>query len=118
MQEYLLLVHTEGDHLSSFSAEEQQQHVQRMGKYIENLMKTGKIKGAQPLEIGGLIITGKKGKIKDGPFTETKEVIVGYFHILANDLAEATEIAKANPILFDAVAKIEVRPIKSLKGIN
>jgi hypothetical protein len=118
MQEFLLLVHTKGDHLTSFSPEEQQQHVQRMGRYIENLMKTGKIKGAQPLEIAGTLVTGKKGKIKDGPFTETKEVIVGYFHILANDLAEATEIAKANPILVDAAARIEVRPIKSLKGIN
>lgn len=118
MQEFLLLVHTEGDHLASFSPEEQQQHIQRMGSYIENLMKSGKIKGAQPLEIGGSTVTGKKGKIKDGPFTETKEVIVGYFHILANNLDEAIEIAKANPILTDAEARIEVRPIKSLKGIN
>lgn len=118
MHEFLLLVYTEGDHLTSFSPKEQQQHVQRMGNYIENLMKSGKIKGAQPLEIGGSVVTGKKGKIKDGPFAETKEVIVGYFHILASDLKEATEIARANPVLSDSEARIEVRPIKSMRGIN
>jgi len=41
------------------------------------------------------------------------------FLILANDLEEAINIAKANPIYEDRLkARIEVRPIKTVEGIN
>jgi hypothetical protein len=43
------------------------------------------------------MISGSKGTWKDGPFNETKEVIVGYYHIVAKDFDEAIEIAKGNP---------------------
>lgn len=118
MKEFLLLIRTEGDHFDSMSTADQQDHVQRVGKYIGKLMEEGKLKGAQPLEMDGKIIHGKKGVFKDGPFNESKEVIVGYFHILANDLNEALDIAKANPLFQDTEAWIEVRPVKTLEGIN
>jgi len=64
-------------------------------------------------------ISGTKGKLKDGPFNETKEVIAGYFLVQAKDMQEAIEIAKMNPVLgSSASARIEVRPIKILEGIN
>lgn len=85
MKEFLLLIRTEGDHLAALSAEQQQQHVQKIGNYIGDLMKNGKLKGAQPLDMAGAMIHGKKGVFRDGPFNESKEVIVGYFHILANE---------------------------------
>jgi hypothetical protein len=66
----------------------------------------------------GTIITSPKGKLKDGPFNETKEVIAGYFLIEANDLAEAIAIAKQNPVLDNAKARIEIRPVKTMEGIN
>ena len=46
----------------------------------------------------------------DGPFGESKEVIGGYWFILANDLDEAVEIAKGNPCL-TAGLFFEIRPI-------
>ncbi len=73
---------------------------------------------AQPLEIEGAIIHGNKGVFKDGPFNESKEVIVGYFHILAENLEEAVKIAKANPMFDDQEAVMEVKPIKQVDGIN
>lgn len=118
MKEFMLLIRTEGDHLSGLSPEEQQQHVQKIGGYINKLMNEGKLKGAQPLEIEGSIVQGSQGVVKDGPFNETKEVIAGYFHIQAEDLQEAVEIAKANPIFEEADCNIEVRPIKIMEGIN
>lgn len=118
MKEFMLLIRTEDDHLANMSAEEQQKHVQKIGDYIGKLMQEGKLKGAQPLDMDGIMVQGNKGVVKDGPFNETKEVIVGYFHILANDLNEAVEIAKANPIFEDVDGKIEVRPIKTMEGIN
>lgn len=118
MKEFMLLIRTEDDHLKNMSPEEQQDHVQKVGGYIDKLMKEGKLKGAQPLEMDGAIVQGTQGVVKDGPFNETKEVIAGYFHILAKDLEEAVEIAKANPIFEDSDGRIEVRPIKTMEGIN
>ena len=119
MKEFMLLIRTEGDHLSSLTPEKQQEHLQRVIIYIEDLMKNGKLKSAQPLEMESTIISGTKGKLKDGPFNESKEVIAGYFMILAKDMNEAIEIGKRNPIFESATsARIEVRPIKILPGIN
>jgi hypothetical protein len=119
MQEYLLLIHTEGDHLEKLPKNEQQEHLQRVGTYIGDLMKEGKLKSAQPLEMDGVIVSSTKGKLKDGPFNETKEVIAGYFLITANNLQEAVDIARKNPVFSDKTdARIEVRPIKKLEGIN
>ena len=119
MKEFMLLIRTQGDHLAELSPEQQQQHLDKVMGYIGNLMKEGKLKGAQPLEMQGSIISGSKGALKDGPFNETKEVIAGYFHIIVNDLDEAMAIARANPVFEDGTgARIEVRPIKTMEGIN
>ncbi|MGX1929216.1 YciI family protein [Flagellimonas sp. 2504JD4-2] len=118
MQEFMIFIKTKGDHLEGLSPEQQQAHVQKIGKYIGGLMESAKLKGAQPLEMDGAIIHGNKGVFKDGPFNESKEVIVGYFHIVAENLEEAIAIAKANPMFEDAEGSIEVRPIKQMEGIN
>jgi len=118
MHEFMLLVKTVGDHLEGLSAEEKQGHIERISGYIENLMSQGALKGAQPLDMDGVIVSREGGTFKDGPFNETREVIVGYFLIQANSLDEAIEIAKANPVFEDASARIEVRPIKQMEGIG
>src|SRR5215216_6317860 len=99
MKQFMMLIRTEGDHLQELSVADQKNHVQKVGGYIGNLMQDGRLKSAQPLEMEGTIITSPKGKSKDGPFNETKEVIAGYFLIEANDLQEAIAIAKQNPVL-------------------
>ncbi len=58
-------------------------------------------------------MSGSQGTWKQIPFNESEEVQVGYYHILARDLNEAIEIAKANPEFeYGTTARIEVRPIK------
>lgn len=118
MKQFLFLIRTEGDHLQELNPEEQTQHVQKVGGYIGKLMEEGKLKSAQPLEMEGTIVTSPKGKLKDGPFNETKEVIAGYFLIEAENITEAVAIAKANPVLENEKARIEIRPIKKMEGIN
>lgn len=119
MKEFMLLIRTDNNHLDALSPEEQQKHLQKVMVYIEDLMKTGKLKSAQPLEFEGAIISGTSGKLKDGPFNESKEVIAGYFLIQAKDLDEAIQIAKNNPTFETGMpTRIEVRPIKIIEGIN
>jgi len=113
MKEFMLLIRNEGDGKAALSPEQQQQFLKACQVYIEDLMKKGNLKSAQPLVREGIMVSGSVGAFKDGPYNETKEIIVGYYHILANDLDEAIAIAKRNPeFAFVKGAKIEVRPIK------
>ena len=119
MKEFMLIIRTQGDHLQILPEEKQKQHLQKVMNYIGGLMKEERLNSAQPLEMEGSIISSTRGKFKDGPFNESKEVIAGYFIIKANSLQEAIEIAKANPVFEDGTdARVEVRPIKIMQGIN
>ena len=119
MKQFMLLIRTEGDHFLEISEEDQKRHLEKVTVYIEDLMKQGKLKSAQPLEMESVIISGTKGKLKDGPFNESKEVIAGYFLLLAENMQEAIEIGRRNPIFESSkTARIEVRPIRILHGIN
>ena len=118
MQEFMLFIYTVGDHMAEMSPEKQQQHVQKVGSYIEKLAKDGKLKGAQPLEMSGVTITGHKGNFHDAPFNETKEVIGGYYHLVADSLQDVVEIVKMDPRFDDNEWKVEIRPIRIVEGIN
>jgi hypothetical protein len=116
MKDFLLLIRTEGDVWTSLSPQQLQEHIEKGTSYIGNLMKEGKLKSAAPLDKGSRIVSETDGIIKDGPFNETKEVIAGYFHIVAEDIEEAVQIAKANPIFRDIPTKIEVHLMKAIGG--
>ena len=118
MNEYLLLIRTEGDYCEGMSAQHHKEHLQKVANYIDNLVANGKLKGAQPLSMEGTMLNGTKGAFKDGPFIESKEVIIGYYLILAKDLNEAKEIAMANPVFEETDARMEIRAIKHEEGIN
>jgi hypothetical protein len=49
--------------------------------------------------------------VSDGPFAEAKEVVGGYWFILADSLAEAAALAAQNPCLAFGLIN-EVRPIE------
>src|SRR5437879_2637769 len=72
-----------------------------MGKYNEELMKAGvllDLAGLQPSSKGTRIkFSGGKRTIVDGPFTEAKELIAGYWIIQVKSREEALEWAKRAP---------------------
>jgi hypothetical protein len=116
MKDFLLIIRTEGDVWTSLSPKQLQEHIDHGTAYIGNLMKEGKLKSAAPLDKGSRIVTSTNGIVKDGPFNESKEVIAGYFHIVAKDVQEAVDIAKANPIFQDIPTRIEVHAMKAVGG--
>lgn len=118
MKEFMVFIKNQGNPVLNLSPEQQQEHVQKVGGYIKGLMEAGKMKAAQPLEMEGTIISQKDGKFVDGPFNETKEVISGYYHILALDFDEAVEIIKADPRFDDGDWRLEIRPVMTVDGIN
>jgi hypothetical protein len=115
MKEYLLILKTKGSVWTDLSPEQLQNHIKNGGAYIGNLIKEGKLKNANPVDQGSRLVTGSNGVLKDGPFNESKEMVAGYFHIVAKDMDEAVAIAKANPIFNDISTKIEVHPMMAIK---
>jgi hypothetical protein len=113
MKEFMFFIRKQSDSKMTLSAERHQQLLKGCEAYIGRLKKEGKLISAQPIERDGNIISCSNNVWKDVPFNEIKEVIGGYYHILAEDLSEAIAIAKANPEFeFNPDTRIEVRPIK------
>lgn len=85
-----------------------------MAKYNEALLDAGILRGAEGLhrssEGARVRIANGKTSIIDGPFSETKELVAGYWVIEAKSKEEAVAWAKRVPA-GDAVADIEVRPL-------
>jgi hypothetical protein len=92
-----------------------------MGKFNEELMKAGvlvDLSGLKPSSQGARIrFSGDKVTVIDGPFTETKELIAGYWIINVKSLAEAIEWGKRapNPHGKGRDAEIEIRPFFELE---
>ena len=113
MKEFMFFIRKNSDSKETLSPDKFQQFLKSCEIYIDNLKKQGKLISAQPIDRDGTIIYGKKDEWKNAPYNENNEVIGGYYHILANDLEEAIEIAKANPEFeFNSDTRIEIRPIK------
>jgi hypothetical protein len=76
--------------------------VERMTKYNESLSKAGvllSVDGLHPPSAGQrLTFSGGKAKVTDGPFTESKELVGGYWIIQVKSKAEALEWARRAPM--------------------
>jgi hypothetical protein len=84
-----------------------------MGKYNDQLRKAGillAMDGLTPPSMGArLTFKGGKAKITDGPFTEAKEVIAGYWMIEVKSREEALEWASRIPCMEEGT--VEVRRV-------
>jgi hypothetical protein len=87
--------------------------VERMMKYNEQLAKSGvllSMDGLRPPEMGARVrYAGGKPSVKDGPFTESKEVVGGYWMIQVKSRDEAIEWARRIPAAEDDI--VEVRQV-------
>ncbi|HEX2462935.1 MAG TPA: YciI family protein [Vicinamibacterales bacterium] len=87
-----------------------------MAKYNEELVKAGLMlagDGLQPSSKGARVrFQGNKRTVIDGPFTETKELVAGYWIWQCESKQEAIEWLKRAP--FDDGAEVEVRQVFEL----
>jgi hypothetical protein len=85
----------------------------KMGKYNEQLVKAGVMlagDGLHPTSKAKRVkFSGDKRTVIDGPFTETKELIAGYWLWQVRSMDEAVEWLKRAP--FDGGTEIEIRPV-------
>ncbi|MEM6813051.1 MAG: YciI family protein [Bacteroidota bacterium] len=115
---FMFLVHSDKNQMTEMSAQHQKEHIQKVGSYIGDLAKSGKLIDAQPLAMEGELISAKDGKVSQKKLTIANQAIAGYYVVKAKDLQEAIAIAKADPRFEENGWKLEVRPIKQVSGIN
>src|SRR5450755_2768311 len=86
-----------------------------MGNYNEELVKSGVMlagEGLHPSSKGARVkFSGPKRAVVDGPFTETKDLIAGYWLWQCASLAEAIEWVKRCPNPTGDESEIEIRQI-------
>ena len=86
-----------------------------MGKYNEELVKAGVMlagEGLHPSSKGARVkFSGEKRTVIDGPFTEAKELIAGYWLWQVKSKEEAIEWVKRCPNPTGAESEIEIRPV-------
>lgn len=86
-----------------------------MGNFNEELVKAGVMlagEGLHPSAKGARVqFSGSQRKVIDGPFTETKELIAGFWLWQVKSLAEAIEWVKRCPNPFDMDSEIEIRQV-------
>ena len=104
--EYLVISRGQWD--KELSKEEIQSAIDQFYVWKERLVDEGKMKPGERLASAGKTVS--RDMVTDGPFSETKEVIGGYWFILAGSLEEAADIAAENPCLACGLF-CEIRPI-------
>lgn len=86
-----------------------------MGKYNEELAKAGVLlagEGLHPSSKGARMkFSGTKRTVVDGPFTEAKELVAGFWLIQVKSKEEAIEWVKRCPNPMDGESEIEIRQL-------
>jgi hypothetical protein len=84
-----------------------------MGKFNQELIKAGVLLGAdglRPSSQGKRVrFSGQQRTVIDGPFSETKELVGGYWLWQVKSIDEAVEWLKRAP--FDQETEVEIRPV-------
>jgi len=93
--------------------------IAEMGKYNEELMKAGVMKGGEglmPSSKGAIVTFSKSGaKVIDGPFSEAKELIGGFWIMETKSKAEVLEWVKKIPF---EEGEVEVRQIAEVEDFT
>ena len=90
-----------------------------MGKFNEELIKAGIVlamDGLQPSSKGARVkFSGKNRTVIDGPFTEAKELIAGFWIWKVNSLEEAIEWVKRAPSSDAGDYEVEIRQVGEME---
>ena len=110
--EYLVISRGQWDR--ELSPQEIQKAIDQFYVWLARLVDEGKMKTGQRLGNEGKTVS-RKNVVTDGPYGEAKEVIGGYWFIIAAGLDEAAEIAAGNPCLSCGLF-FEIRPIDPVRA--
>jgi hypothetical protein len=110
MAKFMLILHNTPGVWQNLSAEEMQGKFEKYQAWAARIKASGRHVSSEKLgEEGGKILSLQKGRlsIMDGPYSEAKEVVGGYFLFRAANYDEAVELVSNCPFLDDH--RIEIR---------
>jgi hypothetical protein len=92
-----------------------QDRMQRWMTWFKDLEKNGHITSkGQPLgNAGGGVVKDSKGNVSDGPYAETKDIVIGFTLIEAKDFDQAVKLTAGWPGFAEG-GLIEIRPVQKM----
>lgn len=113
MPKFMFVYRGNGEPPKDMSPEAMQQVMQAWMTWIQGGTEAGwMLDGGDALQMEGKVVH-PDGKVTDGPFAETKELVGGYSLIQAKDLAEAVKHTKDCP-MFASGGTVEVRELMNV----
>ncbi|MCB9833097.1 MAG: transcription initiation protein [Planctomycetes bacterium] len=109
----MLALHEDPTLWADMSPEDMQRIIESYGAWARKMGEEGHLRGGQKLkdEPGRVLRkTGSGIKTVDGPYSETKEILGGFFIIAAKDYDEAARVAASCPHVLNG-GTIELREI-------
>jgi hypothetical protein len=92
-----------------------QELLEQMTAYNEELVKAGVMLGGEGLHPSSkgvrVAFSGSERRVIDGPFTETKELLAGYWVLQVKSMDEAIEWVKRIPNPDGGDSVVEIRPV-------
>jgi hypothetical protein len=111
MEKFMFIFH--GAAPGQQSPEQMQAQMGKWMAWVDKLSKEGKYVSGEPLALGGKLVSGPSKKVTDGPYTEGKEIVGGFFIVNAADYNEAATIAKDCPDL-EYGSSVQVRQVMKM----
>lgn len=113
MSDFLLLYRLPADSADMPSSPRRmQERLERWRTWFGELEARGHLKAlGHPLEMAGAVV--KEGTVHDGPYAESKDILIGYSIVQVEDLPAARALATGCPVLLYG-GMVEVRPIRQM----
>lgn len=105
----MLLIHEPVGQRASRTEAEGREAYARMQRFGEAIAAAGQLKSAASLASLGSALRVSAGRVLDGPFTEVKEMVGGYFLLCGVTRAQALDWARRCPAA--EWATVELRPL-------
>lgn len=102
MPKYMLFLYEDPAAFQELSPEEMQAVIRRYHDWRNGLEEAGRLVASDKLKDGeGRVVRRDDGRVRilDGPYSETKEVIGGFFAIEAESYEQAVEVCDGCPHL-------------------
>ena len=114
MSNYFLFLYDDPSGRAKLSPEEMQKAIEKYIAWGQKATNAGFLRGSHRLaEDTGKVIRG--AKVTDGPYSETKEILGGYFLITADSYDQAVQRTLDHPHL-EYGGTIEVRQVHPMHG--
>jgi hypothetical protein len=111
MEKFMLIF--QGEQPGQMSPEQMQANMAKWMAWIDKLAKNDQYVSGEPLLPGGKLIKGNIKSVTDGPYTEGKEIVGGFFVVKAKDMNEAVALCKDYPG-FEFGGSIQVRQVMKM----